>query len=107
MRRKVAEVMRVAPALPVQDLLDLLVEAEGELPVARRQAVRASQPPPAVLGIKLKRERTADLSSNVRLAGYDYDGDEVMIKIDPNADFLEYVSGRGLLSAFVTLVDHG
>lgn len=93
MRRKVADLMAVAPSLPVRDLLDLLVEAEGNLPLARRQAVRASQPPPpTVPGIKSEQGVTAGTSGNARLAGYDYDGDEVMVKIDPNETFLEYVS---------------
>lgn len=104
MRRKVAELMRVAPALPIQDLLDLLVEAGGALPVARQRAVLASQPP-ALPCVKSELGETADPSRKTRLIGYDYDVDEVMIKIDPNADFLEYVRGKSILSAFTAFID--
>ena len=92
MRNDVADLMAIAPALPVQDLYNLLIELKGNLPAARQQAIRASQKPSPYLSIKPERPAVTVPSHNTALSAHDLDGDEVMIKIDPNETFLEYVS---------------
>jgi hypothetical protein len=67
LRSKVAQLMAVAPALPIVDLYHLIVDSEGDLPLARKQAIRMSEAPPAQ-----------------HRPGLDVEGDEVMIKIDPS-----------------------
>lgn len=91
--------MAVAPALPVEDLHDLLIEFEHDVPAARSRAMRASRGPSAKPAIKSEWEESHEPSRNARLMGYGYDGDEVMIKIDPNESFLEYVSEHDHVSS--------
>ena len=45
MRSKVAQLMVVAPALAVIDLYHLIIDSEGDLPRARKQAIRMSEAP--------------------------------------------------------------
>ncbi|KAH7072150.1 hypothetical protein BKA63DRAFT_63624 [Paraphoma chrysanthemicola] len=93
-RKKVADLMAVAPALPVQDLYDLLMDMEGDIVAARRHAWRASEAPQGRGWIKAEVESVSapaqreDASSSLSVA----DDDELMIKIDPNEAFLEWDS---------------
>jgi hypothetical protein len=73
LRSKVAQLMAVAPALPIVDLYHLNIDSEGDLPLARKQAIRMSEAPPAQYR-----------------PGLDADGDEVMIKIDPSDPAFEW-----------------
>jgi hypothetical protein len=73
MRSKVAQLMAVAPALPIVDLYHLIIDSEGNLPLAKKQAIRMSEAPQA--------QYRPDL---------DADGDEVMVKIDPNDPAFEW-----------------
>jgi hypothetical protein len=88
-RQNVAELMAVAPGLAVKDLYRLLVDFKGKLPAARRQAIRKSQVP-LPRTIKPERVQSPTLSRNIINLAEDSDDDEVMVKIDPNAPFLEY-----------------
>ena len=67
MRSKVAQLMVVAPALAVIDLYHLIIDSEGDLPRARKQAIRMSEAPT----IRYRH-------------GLDEEGDGIMVKIDPN-----------------------
>ncbi|RYO69594.1 hypothetical protein AA0113_g3980 [Alternaria arborescens] len=73
MRSKVAQLMAVAPALAVIDLYHLIIDSEGDLPRARKQAIRMSEAP------------------TIRYRpGLDKEGDEIMVKIDPNDPAFEW-----------------
>ncbi|KAI4621971.1 hypothetical protein J4E80_004346 [Alternaria sp. BMP 0032] len=73
LRSKVAQLMAVAPALPIVDLYHLIMDSEGDLPLAKKQAIRMSEAPPAQYQPRL-----------------DADGEEVMVKIDPNDPAFEW-----------------
>ncbi|CAN9455810.1 unnamed protein product [Alternaria alternata] len=73
MRSKVAQLMAVAPALAVMDLYHLIIDSEGDLPRARKQAIRMSEAP----------------TTRYR-PGLDEEGDEVMVKVDPNDPAFEW-----------------
>ena len=73
LRSKVAQLMAVAPALPIVDLYHLIMDSEGDLPTAKKQAIRMSEAPPAQYQ-----------------PGLDADGEEVMVKIDPNDPAFEW-----------------
>ncbi|EUC42338.1 hypothetical protein COCMIDRAFT_103834 [Bipolaris oryzae ATCC 44560] len=45
MRKKVAQLMAVAPALPVRDLYYLIIDSEGRLSKAKKKAIRMSEAP--------------------------------------------------------------
>jgi hypothetical protein len=45
LRSMVAQLMTVAPALPVGDLYHLVIDSKGHLPTARRYAIRMSEAP--------------------------------------------------------------
>lgn len=72
-RSKVAQLMAVAPALAVIDLYHLIIDSEGDLPRARKQAIRMSEAP------KIRYR-----------PGLDDEGDEIMVKIDPNDPAFEW-----------------
>lgn len=72
-RSKVAQLMAVAPALAVIDLYHLIIDSEGDLPRARKQAIRMSEAP------KIRYR-----------PGLDDEGDEIMVKIDPNNPAFEW-----------------
>jgi hypothetical protein len=92
MRKKVADLMVVAPALPVRGLYRLLMDLEGDLSAARKEAMRASCAP------SIQPSTTPETPSAVGDAGsfsklaYVANDDELMVKIDPNDGFLEWVS---------------
>ncbi|KAF1912840.1 hypothetical protein BDU57DRAFT_541555 [Ampelomyces quisqualis] len=91
-RKKVADLMAVAPALPVRDLYNLLHDVNGHLIAARRRVIRASRAP-SVRPI-VKREGCAVIAAPceaIQLRG-EKDDNEVMVKIDPNDPFLEWDS---------------
>lgn len=91
-REKVADLMAVAPALPVRDLFNFLCDVGGDLEAARRQAIRASRAPSVHPAIKRKwTPWVAPTDEAFQLQPGEAD-DEVMIKIDPNEAFLEWVS---------------
>jgi hypothetical protein len=94
MRKKVAELMAVAPALPTSNLYGLLVDLEGDLPAARKQAFRASRAPSISPSIKSRRLSIMGPTRPCSRPTYDTDGDEVMVKVDPNDDFLGWVSAE-------------
>jgi hypothetical protein len=94
MRKNVADLMAVAPALPISDLYRLLVDLEGDLPAARKQAIRASRAPSMHPSIKSDAPSTVGLPKTFSRPTYDTDGDEIMVKIDPNDAFLEWVSAK-------------
>ncbi|KAI4649312.1 hypothetical protein J4E93_003628 [Alternaria ventricosa] len=73
LRSKVAQLMAVAPALPIVDLYHLIMDSEGDLPLAKKQAIRMSEAPLAQYQ-----------------PGLDADGGEVMVKIDPNDPAFEW-----------------
>jgi hypothetical protein len=84
--------MAVAPASSVGELYSLLLDFEGDLAAARQQAIRASQAPSST-HIKQETSAAANLLQQAPKLVYDTDDDdEIMIKIDPNDDFLEWVS---------------
>jgi hypothetical protein len=84
--------MAVAPASSVGELYSLLLDSEGDLAAARQQAIRASQAPSST-HIKQETSTAANsLQQAPRLICDMDDEDEIMIKIDPNDDFLEWVS---------------
>jgi len=73
LRSRVAQLMAVAPALPIVDLYHLIMDSEGDLPLAKKQAIRMSEAPLAQCQ-----------------PGLDADGGEVMVKIDPNDPAFEW-----------------
>jgi hypothetical protein len=88
-RKNVVDLMAVAPGLHVRDLYGLLIDMRGDLPAATKRAIRASRAPSARPSVKTERTPVAPRNF-VDLV--DLDGDDVMIKIDPNAAFLEWDS---------------
>lgn len=78
LRKKTAQLMAVAPGLPVSDLYHILVEKKGHFEVAKQDLIRASQAPCAqYLRAKL------NVSSQAAPIEDDYvDKEEDMIKID-------------------------
>ncbi|KAH3944341.1 hypothetical protein HBI56_162950 [Parastagonospora nodorum] len=90
-RKDVAQLMAVAPGLPIQDLHDMLLELGGDFAAAKRQAIRRSRAPSARPPVKHGPPSFRAPPQQV-LSQESDDGDEVMIKIDPNLDFLEWDS---------------
>jgi hypothetical protein len=107
MRKKVAELMAVAPALPVRGLHRLLVDLEGDLPAARKETIRASRAPSINPSIKPETSSVAGDSESFSKLAYDVDGDELMVKIDPNDGFLEWVSVHRLPEPCVIIANIG
>ncbi|KAI4948495.1 hypothetical protein J4E91_005919 [Alternaria rosae] len=73
LRSKLAQLMAIAPALPIVDLYHLIMDSEGDLPLAKKQAIRMSEAPP------MQYRATLDAC-----------GGEVMVKIDPNDPVFEW-----------------
>jgi hypothetical protein len=94
LRKKVADLMAVAPALPVRDLYNLLVDLRGDLATARTQALRASEIPSNRVSIKAEDPLgLAPVQQNYTSARMSVaDDDELMVKVDPNESFLEWDS---------------
>jgi hypothetical protein len=91
LRKKVAELMAIAPGLPIRDLYGLLLNCKGQLEPATRQAVRASQAPAFRDERQPSRPIHAPAAPKTVNLLQDSDSDEVMIKIDLNEGFLEWV----------------
>lgn len=89
-RKDVAQLMAVAPGLPIQYLHDMLLELGGDFTAAKRQAIRRSRAPSVRPPIK-KEPQSVQAPPQHVLRPENDDDDEVMIKIDPNLDFLEWV----------------
>jgi hypothetical protein len=92
-RQYVAQLMAVAPGLEIPDLYhNLLTDMKGDFAAARKQVIRASRAPSIYPSIKPEPDPLRPQPKrDRRMAREDY-GDEVMVKIDPNEDFLEWVS---------------
>lgn len=73
LRSKVAQLMAIAPALPIVDLYHLIMDSEGNLQLAKKQAIRISEAPP--------------MQYRAALDAY---GGEFMVKIDPNDPAFEW-----------------
>jgi hypothetical protein len=73
LRSQVAQLMAVAPALAVIDLYHLIIDSEGDIPRAKKHAIRMSEAPGAQYRPVV-----------------DSDGDEIMVKIDPNDPAFEW-----------------
>ena len=89
LRSKVAQLMAVAPAIPVRDLYYLLMDSEGQFPIAKERAVRASEAPR-----QSKKPLTSPSSARrmpiLARPTQDSDDDEIMVKIDPNDPAFEW-----------------
>jgi hypothetical protein len=84
LRSMVGQFIAVAPALPVRDLYHLIIDAKGHLPSAKEQAIRISKVPASRLQfVRLSTFRPPPIEE-------DEDGDEVMVKLDPNDSAFEY-----------------
>ncbi|CAO2653440.1 Nn.00g028510.m01.CDS01 [Neocucurbitaria sp. VM-36] len=79
LRRKVAQLMAVAPAVPVRDLYHLLIDSKGLFPFAKGRAIRAIKPAAST-------SPTPAVTSPMR----DMDTEEIMVKIDPNDPAFEW-----------------
>lgn len=90
-RKQVAGLMAVALGLPTRDLCGLLIDYEGDLEPAKRQAIRASQAPQAEASVKTEHSRRAAQQAEAVHLFQDSDDDEIIVKIDPNESFLEWV----------------
>lgn len=84
LRQKTAQLIAVAPGLPVSDLYHLLMEKNGRFEAALKEAVRASQAPSNMLNSTRKtappRSVTVPTTTSPRMQGY-CEG-EAEIKID-------------------------
>lgn len=93
-RNKVADLMAVAPVLPVRDLHNFLNEVDGDLEAARQHAISASRAPSVHHAIKREWTPWVPPTDETFWLQAGDDDDEVMIKIDPNEPFLEWVSSN-------------
>jgi hypothetical protein len=90
-RQNVAQLMAVAPGLEIRDLYDLLANMNGDFNAARKQAIRASRAPSLTPSVTATQPSTRlPPPQKLGLALEDH-SDEVMVKIDPNSSFLEWV----------------
>jgi outer membrane biosynthesis protein TonB len=78
LRAMVAQLMAVAPAIPVRELYHLIIDSKGHLPTARKQAIRMSEAP-----IAHRQSAKPPLERGE-------DDDEIMVKIDPNDPAFEW-----------------
>jgi hypothetical protein len=84
LRAKVAQTMEVATALSVRDLYHLVNDCKGQLPEARKEAIRMSEAP----GIhRLSRKLSAPKPLGL---AQDEDDDEILVKIDTNDPAFEW-----------------
>jgi hypothetical protein len=84
MRSMVAQLMAVAPALPVGDLYHLVIDSKSHLPTARKQAIRMSEAP------IVHRQTVRPPLQTPPPFGRDEEDDEIMVKIDPNDPAFEW-----------------
>lgn len=95
MRKKIAQLMAVAPALPVKDLYHLIIDSEGRLSKAKKKAIRMSKAPdtlrtPTQLSLQpralINNSDTEGVIVNIR----DSDKQKTMVKIDPSDPFFKW-----------------
>jgi hypothetical protein len=103
-RKDVAELMAVAPGLPILDLHDMLVSLGGNFAAAKRQAMRANRVPSTHPSVKPEPTSIRGPSTQ-NLGPASHYGDEVMVKIDPNENFLTWASTYQTLDTYVTLAN--
>jgi hypothetical protein len=102
-RKDVAQLMAVAPGLPIQDLHDMLADLNGDFAAAKKQAIRVSRVPSMHPSIKAEASATRGPSGQNSDQAHKAYGDEVLIKIDPSVDFLEWVRTSPV---FLRINDH-
>ncbi|OSS53357.1 hypothetical protein B5807_02675 [Epicoccum nigrum] len=83
LRKKTAQLMAIAPGLPVADLYHLLVGKEGRFDVAKENVIRVSQTLFNSTSLPV-REKTIPPADSVP------EGDEVKVKIDFDDEFFIY-----------------
>ncbi|KAJ4364479.1 hypothetical protein N0V83_009073 [Neocucurbitaria cava] len=83
LRSKLAQLMAVAPAIPVRDLYNLLIDSKGVFPVAKERAIRASQPPQAYRSVRHPSPPLYEPITPISLE-QGVDSDEEMVKIEPD-----------------------
>lgn len=76
-RAGVAQLMAVAPAIPIRDLYNLVIDSKGHFSKARERAIRMSEAPSKDLQ-NMRPLQTPQMLEN------DPDDDEILIKIDCN-----------------------
>ena len=83
LRSKVAQLMAVAPALPIRDLYHLIIDSKGQFSKAKKRAIRMIEAP----------ERHHPLwppHPNSRQHTFSSNTDDLMVKIDPNDPAFEW-----------------
>jgi hypothetical protein len=90
--KRLADLTAIAPALPIKDIYSTLIDLTGDVATARKQAMRGRQALSARPLIKSELPLAAGLPPNFVTLTDDLDDDEVMVKLDPNDAFLEWVS---------------
>lgn len=83
LRKKTAQLLAIAPGLPVADLYHLLMEKEGHFEVAKQNVMRMSQTPLTSTSLPV-REKTMPLADPV------VEGEEIKVKIDFDDEFFIY-----------------
>ncbi|KAJ6199198.1 hypothetical protein J3E72DRAFT_430371 [Bipolaris maydis] len=89
MRKKVAQLMAVAPALPVRDLYHLIIDSEGRLSKARKKAIRMSEAPAILRTTTQLSLQPRTLTNNSDTEGFivnisDSDTPKATVKIEPS-----------------------
>ncbi|KAF1850582.1 uncharacterized protein K460DRAFT_412269 [Cucurbitaria berberidis CBS 394.84] len=93
LRSKVAQLMAVAPTIPVRDLHYLLIDSEGQFLVARKRAIWESEVPSAHQSVRPSVSPSSAPTMPIVASPTqddDEDGDEIMVKIDPNDPAFEW-----------------
>ncbi|EUC35048.1 hypothetical protein COCCADRAFT_3678 [Bipolaris zeicola 26-R-13] len=88
MRKKVTQLMAVAPALPVRDLYHLIIDSEGRLSKAKKKAIRMSEAPdtlcrPTQLSLR-PRTPINNLDTEGVVVNINNSNTQTMVKIDPS-----------------------
>jgi hypothetical protein len=78
LRSKVAQLMAVAPALPIRDLYHLIIDSEGRLSKAKKRAIRMSEAPDT----RRMPKQLLTLQSQTLIINPGTE--DIMVKIDPN-----------------------
>lgn len=89
LRSKLAQLMAVAPSIPVRDLYNLLIDSKGVFPVAKERAIRASQPPQACRSARHPNPPSYEPTTPISPAR-GVDSDEEMVKIEPDDPAFEW-----------------
>ena len=83
LRQKTAQLMAIAPGLPIADLYHILVEKEGRFEVAKQNVIRMSQTPSTSTSLPVR-------AKAVPPAVPDPEDEDVKVKIDFDDDFFIY-----------------